>query len=99
PSQASVMSAAVSSPAATAGVPSSPNVRMMVNTTRTATVCTKQRMAPSPRRLRLIENAPLGSLIVSVGKDALLVQLCELAQLGQPRRLIVRRRRGRGYGG
>src|SRR5215813_9120194 len=42
-----------------------------------------------PTPLLLFEGPPLGCLIVSVGKHALVVQLCELSQLRYPRRLVI----------
>ena len=55
------------------------------------------------RRLRLhllFQDALLGCRIGSVGKHTLVVQLCQLAQLRYPRRLVIRSRgRGLGRGG
>src|SRR5580698_4094151 len=64
----------------------------------------RPRLASSePRRLRLhllFQDALLGGRKGSAGKHPLVVQLCQLAQLRYPRRLVVRsHRRGRGSGG
>ena len=56
-------------------------------------------MPPDPwlKLLLLFQNASLGCLIGSVGKHALVVQLCELPQVRYPRCLVIRSH-GRGLG-
>ena len=60
-------------------------------------------MMPPARRLRLhllLQDALLGRRKGSVGKYPLVVQLCQLAQLRYPQRLVIRsHRRGLGSGG